>query len=115
MLLDFGKHKGKSIEDTPLSYIIFLAGYRMIHHKKERCELSGCKWVKEKKPAVHAFANEYLLSRCWHCGGKLVPVGSSRANGASHDDWDGRYLHKKCWLELKSQTDDCGDSSDESE
>lgn len=103
MLLDFGKYKGIQIEDVPLSYMIFLAGYRMQGSKRVLCELKACRWVQQNKKEIHDFANDYLVSRCWSCGGKLIPVGSSRFNGAAHDDWDGRYLHKKCWKELRNQ------------
>jgi hypothetical protein len=37
---------------------------------------------------------------CWKCGGTLVPIGNARNNGALHDDWNTRHLHKKCWKEL---------------
>ncbi len=40
---------------------------------------------------------------CLHCGRKLVPVGSSRTNGANHNDWTDRKYHKKCWRELYGQ------------
>jgi hypothetical protein len=52
------------------------------------------------------FAESYLRGKCYHCGEKLVPIGNGRANGAAHEDWDGRYLHKKCWVELKSEEDE---------
>lgn len=34
---------------------------------------------------------------CESCGGKLVPIGSRRSNGAGHDDWDDRRFHKQCY------------------
>jgi hypothetical protein len=97
MLLDFGKHKGKNIEDVPLEYIIFLAGYRLQAYKREECELEACKWVKINKQSIQQYANNYLQGRCWHCGRKLVPIGQTRVNVAGHEDWDDRYLHKWCW------------------
>ncbi len=106
MILDFGKHKGSEVEDVPLAYIIFLAGYRMQGTKREKSDLKGCIWVQHRKKELHEFAKGYLATRCWHCGSKLVPVGGSRANGANHEDWDGRYLHKMCWRELKTEEDD---------
>ncbi len=105
MLLDFGKYKGRNVEDAPMDYVIFLAGYSMRGTRRVKSDLRGCSWVQQNRKAIHEFAKEYLLSKCWHCGGKLVPVGSSRNNGAAHDDWDERYLHKKCWRELKSEED----------
>lgn len=38
---------------------------------------------------------------CSWCGGVLVAVGSARANGADHDDWSTRKLHKRCYKEKK--------------
>ena len=38
---------------------------------------------------------------CEWCGGVLVAVGSARANGADHDDWSTRKLHKRCYKEKK--------------
>ncbi len=34
---------------------------------------------------------------CRDCLKKLVPIGTSRRNGAWHNDWDDRLLHKQCW------------------
>ena len=36
-------------------------------------------------------------NHCHLCKNKLVKIGSSRFNGAYHDDWDSRKYHKKCW------------------
>jgi hypothetical protein len=30
-------------------------------------------------------------------------------NGAAHDDWDGRILHKACWKDLKDSEKDSAD------
>lgn len=106
MLLDFGKHKGKHVEDTPISYILFLAGYRMSGSSKIRSDLSSCQWVKHNKKDIYEYATAYLQGRCWHCGTKLVPIGNNRSNGAYHDDWDGRYLHKACWKTLKQEEEE---------
>jgi hypothetical protein len=103
MLLDFGKYRGMEIQDVPVAYMIFLAGYKMQGTRRMKSSLQGCNWVQRNKKEHHEFAKEHLKARCWHCGGKLSPMGSSRANGAAHDDWDDRYLHKKCWCELKAE------------
>ena len=103
MTLDFGKHKGTVLQDVPLQYMIFLAGYRMQNAERIPTDLLGYHWVKSNKSAVCASAEAYLQNRCWHCGAKLVPIGSMRSNGASHDDWDSRYLHKACWKLLKDK------------
>ena len=99
--LDFGKHKGSVLQDVPLQYMIFLAGYRMEDTERVPTDLAGYHWVKTNRSAVCASAEAYLQNRCWHCGAKLVPIGSMRSNGACHDDWESRYLHKACWKLLK--------------
>tara|TARA_R100000734_G_scaffold17458_1_gene13784 strand:+ start:1554 stop:1826 length:273 start_codon:yes stop_codon:yes gene_type:complete len=52
--------------------------------------------------------NYYKMSNkpkgyCEWCGGILVAVGSARANGADHDDWTTRKLHKRCYKEKKEE------------
>lgn len=42
---------------------------------------------------------------CQYCYKKLVPIGSSRCNGASHNDWPTRKYHKKCW-KLKKEDEE---------
>ena len=101
--LDFGKHKGTVLQDVPLQYMIFLAGYRMENTERVPTDLPGYHWVKTNRSAVCASAEAYLQNRCWHCGAKLVPIGSMRSNGAGHDDWDSRYLHKACWKLLRDK------------
>ena len=111
MILDFGKHKGTELEDAPLPYIIFLAGYKMNGTRRIHSDLKGCIWVKQHKTDINESANAYLSDKCWHCGNKIMPIGSSRSNGAAHNDWDGRYLHKKCWRELKEEEEEFGSDS----
>ena len=43
------------------------------------------------------------MPRCVKCGNPLVAIGSSRANGANHKDWQSRRLHKKCFKEFESE------------
>ena len=51
------------------------------------------------RPTVLAARGEYARRRlCLLCAGPLVPIGDARANGAPHADWDGRYLHKHCFI-----------------
>ncbi len=103
MLLDFGKYKGEALEDVPLQYMIFLAGYRMVGAQRVRANHISSQWIDTYKPQFHALAREHLANQCWHCGTKLVPIGSARMNGAPHEEWDGRYLHKTCWRQLKQE------------
>lgn len=102
LTLDFGKYRGTEIEDVPLSYMIFLAGYRMLGARRQKSTLDACEWIRLNKKECRTYAENFLAGKCWHCGTKLVPVGSSRLNGAAHDDWDGRYLHKRCWRDLNA-------------
>jgi hypothetical protein len=37
---------------------------------------------------------------CFQCGRKMPPIGNSRSNGASHDDWSTRKLHKQCFRDI---------------
>jgi hypothetical protein len=106
MILDFGRYRGRSVEDIPLTYMIFLAGYKMMGSKRLKSDLEASKWIEKNKSELRAHALAFLDGRCWHCGEKLVPVGFSRGNGACHEDWSSRYLHKKCWRELAKEKDD---------
>jgi len=101
--LDFGKHKGKTLREVPLSYIHFLAGFSLCGTQKLTNESSASDWVSANKPTVRLSAIHFLSGKCWECGGQLVPVGTSRQNGTRHDDWEGRILHKKCWKMLKDE------------
>jgi hypothetical protein len=40
---------------------------------------------------------------CMYCRSdrKMPNIGTSRQNGAGHDDWDSRKYHKKCWKAMK--------------
>lgn len=60
-------------------------------------------WVAKEYPDAIAAAAALLRGRCFECGGRLQPIGSSRANGAAHDDWDGRNLHKQCFRLLGNE------------
>ena len=97
--------------------MIFLAGYKMRENGTRRilCPTGAYKWVKDKRPQVRRFAAAYLKKKCWYCEGELVPVGSSRSNGADHDDWNTRYLHKQCWRWLKKGQERFSDHQEEQE
>ena len=105
MILDFGKYRGVDVHEVPLDYMIFLAGYRMHYTQRIPTDLVAYEWVKTNKKEFCEFATVYLKTKCWHCDGNLVAVGNLRCNGADHEDWDGRYLHKSCWKTLKKRED----------
>ena len=104
--LDFGKYKGMTLDDVPIDYIIFLAGYRLVGVNKRRCTSPAAYWVERHRPLVRERAIVFLTRKCWSCGGRLQAIGTSRENGTLHDDWEGRVLHKKCWKELMNECDE---------
>jgi hypothetical protein len=101
--LDFGKHKGRMLQEVPLHYVHFLAGFRLWGTQQIKNESCASDWVSTNKSNVRLMAIDFLHGKCWKCGGKLVPVGASRQNGADHDDWEQRILHKQCWKLLKKE------------
>ena len=113
MILDFGKYKGANAKHVPVEYMIFLAGYKLVGTRREKCDLEACKWVLVNRRHVHEYAKNYLACRCWHCGRKLVPIGTSRKNGAAHHDWDGRYLHKTCWRKRNEEQEEESEPDDD--
>ncbi len=40
-----------------------------------------------------------MTNNCLYCKGPLVPMGNARKNGKSHNDWEKRELHKKCFVQ----------------
>lgn len=39
---------------------------------------------------------------CQYCKKKLVPIGKARKKGKrTHNDWDTRKYHKKCFIKIK--------------
>lgn len=59
--------------------------------------LKAWMWVNHNHPEMVTAANDFLSGKCFVCGGRLVPIGTARSNGRTHDDWDTRKMHKKCW------------------
>jgi len=46
------------------------------------------------------------MTDCKKCGRPLKAIGTARKNGKkSHNDWDNRELHKRCWLEERKYTE----------
>jgi len=104
--LDFGKHRGKTLDDVPISYVIWLTGFKLEYTRKLEIKSDASEWVKINKADARVNAINFLQGKCWSCGEKLVPIGTSRSNGRAHGDWNGRFLHKKCWIELKREEQD---------
>jgi hypothetical protein len=98
MILNFGKYKGCYISKIDESYLLFLAG-------EDVWDDNARNWIKRNHPEAISAAKNLLKERrkanigiCKACGGKLVPIGYARANGANHADWKTRLYHKKCYL-----------------
>ena len=50
---------------------------------------------------VPLMAIEPVKPRCAECGKPMPKVGSARANGANHADWQSRKFHKSCWKAMQ--------------
>ncbi len=122
--LPFGKHRHTAIGDVPAPYLIGLCCWQLA--ATARCTDPDCAcdslrcfrvgkfrefargdedwrcWLRRSHPGIVELARRHVRANnlCHHCGERLVPVGSSRANGAAHRDWATRTLHKKCWREI---------------
>ena len=84
-MLRFGKHKGMHIIEVKMKDPNYLQW------------LIAQPWFKERNQhLIETLENKNPV--CEVCEKPLVPIGSSRENGADHDDWVGRRLHKKCWV-----------------
>ncbi len=122
--IPFGLHKGKAFNspDVPDSYRQWMSGYHdglinlnnpvtlqeLLADDSGQGGMYGAKafdWLKKNYPEFITLAREYIHGKhqCLHCGGKLVPIGHDRANGADHDDWGTRLYHKKCFKQLKHE------------
>ena len=108
--LEFGKRRGKTIRELDNSYLQWLAARDVYVDEDnnnrtawcERTDSESLQWVRKHHPAAIEAARAHIddAKLCWHCLGRLVPVGDARANGRDHADWTARVLHKRCWREL---------------
>ena len=99
--LDFGKYRGWLLDEVPMQYVLFLAGFRLDGTQAEPLDTEASAWIEKNKPEIRSQARNFIRDKCWLCGSGLRAVGFDRTNGACHKDWTTRKLHKKCWLELK--------------
>jgi hypothetical protein len=67
---------------------------------KEEYYYSVCRQYLKKCP-------ECYKKKCWYCDKQIQSIGTSRLNGACHDDWKLRTLHKKCFKELVNIESHC--------
>ena len=101
-MIDFGEHNGKELHEAPLTYVVFLAGYRFVKEIRYPDTSDESKWIDTHKPLLREQARHYLSSKCWFCGSAIQPIGHARANGKDHPDWSDRCLHKKCFLHAQN-------------
>ena len=117
--LRFGKHRGELVSEVPAEYLKYLCCYRIWRdlngvHREDRCHWAGAKFLWERHPDVIAEARRQAADRnlCLWCFRHLVPIGNAREKGRGHDDWDERFLHKKCWRGLPEYDRDVSEESE---
>jgi len=66
-VLPFGKHKGKAINTTPLSYLSWLLGLRREGREFEIIPTDKHGWILANHPDTIAQVKAYLTWRCWAC------------------------------------------------
>ena len=75
---------------------------------KNRLKPNNWQWGSANDYSSDPFVGAGNKRRCTWCDGILVPIGSSRENGASHRDWSTRRMHKKCWKESIDEIEQWG-------
>ena len=51
-ILHFGNHQGKCLQDAPLKYLLFLAGFCLSGTRKAFCDEPESKWVHFHRPSL---------------------------------------------------------------
>ena len=109
-VLAFGKYKGSDLSAVPKTYLKFLCCWEHFRNDNTNkvftetvCDPSEAQayLLRHQLPSVYA-AREFVKNErlCFECFRPLVPVGTSRADGAWHDDWETRRFHKRCWASI---------------
>lgn len=130
MILTFGRYKGQRIENVPTDYLRWLCRWNHSYDKTRTprlrehdaveawtlfCgDIRSTRYLWERQPEAISAARQYVRQArlCHRCFQKLVPIGNHRNNGAWHEDWEGRYLHKICWKEIVVQSELFGNDYD---
>ena len=115
-VLPFGKYRGQALKQVPATYLKYLCCMENVRRDgkvvtQELYENHGhellavpCsqRYILSKQWSSMFNARRYAEGArlCLECFRPLVPVGSSRRNGAWHNDWDGRRFHKRCWSQI---------------
>ena len=109
-VLPFGKYRGQALKQVPATYLKYLCCM-------ENVRRDGKVVTQELHEDHVPRSQQYILSKqcfsvfnarryaegarlCLECFRPLVPVGSSRRNGAWHNDWTTRRFHKRCWSQI---------------
>ena len=108
MILTFGKYKNQCMSDLPTEYVVWLAMYELTDQvfflsDDDAFEFTKAQhyiWGRQFKAVICARAEMKRRRICYDCLKPLVKIGHARNNGANHEDWTTRRLHKKCWKAL---------------
>ena len=114
-VLLFGKYRGQTLSQVPATYLKFLCCWEnvrrdgKVYHQELHIDhdndeipeaqryILGKQWHTMKRARQYALDNRL----CLECFRPLVPIGTSRANGAWHNDWATRRYHKRCWTRIE--------------
>ena len=104
-VLTFGKYRGQTVSQVPATYLKFLCCWEnvrrdgKVYHQEFDEPLKAQSYILGKQRDTMKRARQYALDNrlCLECFRPLVPIGTSRANGAWHNDWATRRYHKRCW------------------
>ena len=119
-VLAFGKYRGQSIAQLPASYLKYLCCWdnvrrngkvfhQELHVDREPDEIPRTQsYILSKQWPTMKLARQHVLDSrlCLECFRPLVPIGTSRANGAWHNDWESRRYHKRCWSRIDESESD---------
>ena len=120
-VLPFGKYRGQTLKQAPATYLKYLCCMENVRREgkvvtQEMYENHGHELLAVPR------SQQYILSKqwssmfnarryaegarlCFKCFRPLVPVGSSRRNGAWHNDGDARRFRKRCWSQIMDESD----------
>lgn len=78
-VLLFGKHCGERIDALPLTYVMWLAGFRRRGREFSRVmDTEQHAYVSKNHPMAMASASTFLRGRCWVCGSLNVKYLNSK-------------------------------------
>ncbi len=97
-VVDFGKFRGKTMDQLPQYYLAWIVGYSGVGSgditlPREQPEKDKTHF-RFSRPEIYFAALNELVKRnqCLACGKQLVSFKATK-------DWRTRLLHKKCYLE----------------